>query len=279
MPGSRPSSASIQARRDRVLDLVLDRRHVPIPTLAALFEVSSMTMRRDLGVLEAQGFLLRRSGHAVAPPQLHVQTSAGFRRRAAVSIKEDVARTALPLFSGVQSMLVDDSTSVLPLLSSLAAQVDEPLTVVTNYLDVVRLAAGTDTLRVHLLGGDYLPDLDATFGGVCVEAVARWHVDVFAFSVPAIENGRCFHPLPDSVAVKSAMMRAADRRVLLLDHTKMPRTAPHLLCDVSSVDAVVIDSAVDDRQLDMLRATGVTVLVAPGERGHDAAVSSVTGPD
>jgi DeoR/GlpR family transcriptional regulator of sugar metabolism len=274
MPGSRASSASIEARRERVLDLVLDRQHVPIPTLAGIFGVSSMTMRRDLCVLESQGFLLRRSGQAVAPPQLQVQTSAGFRRRAAVSTKEAVARTALPLFSGVQSMLVDDSTSVLPLLASLAVEAHEPLTVVTNYLDVVGLAAGTDTMQVHLLGGDYVPGLDATFGSACVEAVARWHVDVFAFSVPAVDDGRCYHPLPSSVAVKTAMMRAADRRVLLLDHTKMPRTAPHLLCDLSAVDDVVIDSAVDERQLDMLRATGVTVLVAPEGRSADAAVSS-----
>jgi len=276
MPGSRSSSASIQARRDRILDLVLDRQNLPIPTLAALFNVSSMTMRRDLSILESQGFLLRRSGHAVAPPQLQVQTSAGFRRRAAVSIKEAVARTALPLFVGAQSMLVDDSTSVLPLLSSLAATEPEPLTVVTNYLDVVRLASAGNTMRVHLLGGDYVPDLDATFGTACVEAVARWHVDVFVFSVPAIENGRCFHPLPDSVAVKKAMMCAADRRVLLLDHTKMPRTASHLLCDVSAVDVVVVDSAVDEQQLAMLRATGVTVLVAAADRSEDAVVSTRT---
>lgn len=265
MPGSRTSSASIQARRDRILDHVLDQQQVPIPTLAALFGVSSMTIRRDLSVLESQGFLLRRVGHAVAPPQLHVQTSAGFRRRAAVCVKEAVARTALPLFSGVESMLVDDSTSVLPLISLLAAPAHEPLTIVTNYLDVVRLTADTTTLRAHLLGGDYVPGLNATFGSACLEAVARWHVDVFAFSVPAIENGRCYHPLPDSVAVKRAMMHAADRRVLLLDHTKMPRTAPHLLCDVSAVDAVVVDSAVPERQLAMLRATGVPVLVAPGD--------------
>jgi DeoR/GlpR family transcriptional regulator of sugar metabolism len=262
MPGTRASSASIQARRDRVLNLVLDRQRIPIPTLAALFDVSSMTMRRDLHVLQSEGFLLCRSGHAVAPPQLHVQTSAGFRRRAAVSVKEAVARTAVPLLSGAQSVLVDDSTSVLPLISQLAGQAQEPLTVVTNYLDVVHLAGGP--LRVHLLGGDYVPDLDATFGSACVEAIGRWHVDVFAFSVPAIDAGRCYHPLPDSVAVKRAMMAAADRRVLLADRTKMPRTAPHLLCELSDVDAVVVDSGVDDEQLAMLHATGVTVLVTPG---------------
>jgi DeoR/GlpR family transcriptional regulator of sugar metabolism len=72
------------------------------------------------------------------------------------------------------------------------------------------------------------------------------------------------------------MLCAADRRVLLLDHTKMPRTAPHLLCDVSAVDVVVVDSAVAEQQLAMLRATGVTVLVADGGRSEDAVVSTRT---
>lgn len=262
MPGSRPTSASIQARRDHVLDVVLDRQQVPIETLATLFDVSSMTMRRDIAALETKGFVLRRSGNAVAPPQLHVQTSAAFRRRAAVSSKEAVARTAAPLLSGAESVLVDDSTSVLPLISLLAEQAQEPLTVVTNYLDVMRLTGGRSRLRAHLLGGDYVPDLDATFGNACVEAVGRWRVDVFAFSVPAVHTGICYHPLPNSVAVKKAMMAAADRSVLLLDHTKMPKTAPHLLCELSDVDAVVVDSEVDADQLAMLRASGATVLIA-----------------
>jgi DeoR/GlpR family transcriptional regulator of sugar metabolism len=57
----------------------------------------------------------------------------------------------------------------------------------------------------------------------------------------------------------------------------MPRTASHLLCDVSAVDVVVVDSAVDEQQLAMLRATGVTVLVADAGRSEDAAVSTRTG--
>jgi DeoR/GlpR family transcriptional regulator of sugar metabolism len=263
MPGSRASEASIRQRRDHILGLVLDRQQVPIPVLAATFGVSSMTMRRDLVALQSQGLLLRRSGQAVAPPELHVQTSASFRRRAAVSVKEAVARAAVPLFAGARTLMVDDSTSVLPLLSLLAAQAPEPLTVVTNYLDVVRLADAEDQVEVHLLGGDYVPVLDATFGSACVEAVGRWHVDVFAFSMPAVDDGRCSHPLPSSVAVKEAMMSAADRRILLLDHTKLGRTAPHVLCAISDVDAVVVDSDITGHHLGMLRATGASVLVAP----------------
>lgn len=258
--GVRSSEASVQARRDAILELVLERGEVAIPELAERFGTSGMTAHRDLDALSTAGFLTKRRGRAVAPSDLHVQTSAAFRRRTAVEVKRRLAEAALPLLGEPATLLVDDSTSVLPLVRLLGAQTEGPVRVVTNYVEVAREAGVHPALRIHLLGGDYNADLDATFGEDCVEAVGQWHADVAVLSVPAVRSGRCYHSLSASAALKRAMLKAADRKVLLLDHTKMPRTAPHQLCAVGDFDVVVVDDLADRDELEWFRDTGVDVV-------------------
>jgi len=253
----------VQARRDAILELVLERREVTITELAGSFGISAMTAHRDLDALSASGFLTKRRGVAVAPSDLHVQTSAAFRRRAAVQLKQAVARAAVPLLGEPRTVLVDDSTSVLPLVRLLGEGAIEPVRLVTNYVEVARVAGGYSGLSTHLLGGDYVADLDATFGEDCVAALGRWHADVAVISVPAVRAGQCYHSLSASAALKRAILKAADRRVLLLDHTKLHRTAPHLLGGVGEFDVVVVDELADPEELDGIRAVGVDVVTVP----------------
>jgi DeoR/GlpR family transcriptional regulator of sugar metabolism len=153
-----------------------------------------MTVHRDLDTLHGEGFLTKDRGRAVAPSAVRVKTSALFRLRAARQVKDSIARKAVARLAGVRTVLMDDSTSVLPVLPLLAATITEPVTVVTNSLLVLRAAADLPSLQPHLLGGSYDRDLQATFGTACTDSIARWRADVAMVSVPALRDGHCFPP-------------------------------------------------------------------------------------
>lgn len=259
----RTSNALVHARREAVLELVLDQGEMTISELAERFGISEMTVHRDLDTLHSEGFLTKDRGRAVAPSAVRVETSALFRLRAARQVKDSIARKAVARLAGVRTVLVDDSTSVLPVLPLLAATVTEPVTVVTNSLLVIRAAAGLPGLQPHLLGGTYDHDLEATFGTACTDSIARWRADVAVVSVPALRGGQCFHMLPASAAVKRAMFAASTDRLLLIDHTKVGRTATHLLCEVDEFSWVVLDDGVDPAEISTVRSRGVTVDVVP----------------
>ena len=260
--GGRSSDASVRARRQKLLELVLERGDVAVRDLAAELGVSAMTAHRDVDALAREQLLLKDRGRAAAPSTLLVQTSAAFRLRAAQDVKTAVAAAALPVLAGAGTVLVDDSTSGLPLLELLGRS-GARAAVVTNYLRAAQVAAAAGDLAVHVLGGHYVPELDAVFGPATTEGVARWRADVAVLSNPAVSHGRLHHILPDSAAVKRAMMAAAATTVVLLDSTKLGRSAPHVVCGYADVDVVVVDEHAPAEEVDALRAAGVRVVLAP----------------
>jgi DeoR/GlpR family transcriptional regulator of sugar metabolism len=65
------------------------------------------------------------------------------------------------------------------------------------------------------------------------------------------------------MAGKRAMMTSAERRILLVDHTKFGRVALHKLAPLQDFDLVVVDSGIDATVLDELRKCAVPVEVVP----------------
>jgi DeoR/GlpR family transcriptional regulator of sugar metabolism len=247
-------------RRDQVRRIVVEDGFARIDELARRLGVSAMTVHRDLDTLAAEGWLTKIRGGATANPSALAE--AGVRERAAAMQREKraiAARAARHLGPG-QTVFVDDSTTALALLPHFAAAA--PLTVVTNFLPVVTDLGDAPGVDVVLLGGTYHRLQEACFGLQTTDAIEQLRADVLFMSTTAVTGGSCYHRSEMTVMVKRAFLACAARKVLLVDHAKFGRPAPHLLCPVDAFDAVVTDSGLDEEDLADLRQRGVTVEVA-----------------
>ena len=256
------------ARREQIRRAVLAEGYARVEDLARDFDVSLMTVHRDLDQLEADGWLTKIRGGATANPSALVD--AGVRERGAAMPGEKLAITtvAAELLVPGQSLFLDDSTTALGLVPWIAAR--PPMTVATNFLPAVTALGDTTGVEVHLLGGEYHPRQEACFGLQTVEAINRLHADLFLMSTTAISDGRCLHRSEATVMVRKACMRNATRSVLLVDHAKFGRPAPHVLCDVADFDVVIVDDGIDPEDLAELRERVREVQVAPVSPGEAA---------
>ncbi|WP_010315749.1 DeoR/GlpR family DNA-binding transcription regulator [Saccharopolyspora spinosa] len=132
---------------------------VRIEGLAAKHGVSGMTVHRDLGVLEQQGWLRKVRGGATSTPTALLESSVRARIGDAADEKARLAKHAVRLVSPGQVIALDYSTSALGVAERLAPL--GPLTVVTNFLSVINLLSGEPGLHLIGLGGDYQPSYDA----------------------------------------------------------------------------------------------------------------------
>jgi len=242
-------------RQEQIAEYVIQHGQVSAKKLAEMFNVSLMTIHRDLDELERQGILRKLRGYATTQPSSVFESNVRYRLTTAQAEKEAIARRAVELIEPGQVVMLDDSTSALHLARLLPQLV--PLTVITNFLAIIKELAPVKGLRLIALGGEYTPSHDSFNGIVCTSAIESLRADIFFGSVSAIADGIAFHQEQEIVVVKQAMMRSSKTKVLLADHNKFHRTALHKLAPLEAFDLVILDSGVDPDIPAELRKEGI----------------------
>ena len=248
------------ARRELVRRRVLDAGFARVDDLVREFDVSLMTMHRDLDALEAEGWISKIRGGATANPSALVDAGVPERATSMGAEKTAMCDLAARLLSHGQTIFMDDSTTVLGLVPYVLA--NSPMTVATNFLPAVRAFGEATAVDLHLLGGSYHPRHESCQGLQTVDAIDAMHADLFFMSTTAVLDGRCLHRSEATVMTRRAFMRNAARSILLVDHAKFGRPAPHMLCDVREFDTVITDDGIDDSDLETLRSQCADVQVA-----------------
>ena len=73
------------------------------------------------------------------------------------------------------------------------------------------------------------------------------------------------HTIPET-AVKRKMLKAAERVVVLADHTKLGKTALSRLAGLDSADLLITDEGADEKMLKALRSGGIEVIIAETQK-------------
>ncbi|MCK8431628.1 DeoR/GlpR transcriptional regulator [Streptomyces sp. D2-8] len=257
------------ARQAAMAEQVLADGSATAADLAERFGVSLMTIHRDLDELERQGIVRKFRGGVTAQPSGVFESNVQYRLKSMRAEKAAVAEHALRMVEPGMAILLDDSTSTLEIARRLRTAEVTPLTVVTNFLEAINLLSDQRGIHLMALGGDYDP-LHSSFLGVsCVEAVEQLRVDVCFASTSAVHGGYAYHQEQHIVSVKRAMLDAAARNVLLVDHTKLGRVALHRVVPLSRFDTLLVDDGASPEALRDLDEHKVRYEVCGTKGGHD----------
>lgn len=250
-------------RRDEIAAFVSERGEARIDELVAHFAVSRMTIHRHVEELARLGVLRKLHGAVSAQPSGVYESLYGFRETRAAAAKQALAKATMAEITPGQVVMLDDSTTVGAMAPLLPAV--KPLTVVTNSLGLAAQLAGAEEVTLISLGGEYHPTYNAFIGHLCESALAALRVNVSICSASAVSGTSALIQDPQVVRVKQAMLRAAARRVLLLDATKFGKVALHLFADLTAFDAVYADAALPPDTARRLRDAGVHLTLVETE--------------
>lgn len=256
------SRVSRQAMRQRAIaDTVMKEGTVRIEQLAERFEISIMTVHRDLDELESQGLLRKARGVATALPTSLIESSDMFRAAQELGNKRSLAAAALEFIEPGQAIVLDDSTTINALVPLLATR--SPLTVITNFMRNMQELAHMRSITLVGIGGVYHNWSSSFLGRSTGIAISELRADTFFMSTAAITDDICFHQSQESVDAKRAMFEIAARRVLVVDHTKFEKRALHRVEELAAFDDVIVDAGTSSDEVDRLRGRGINVIVAP----------------
>ncbi len=243
-------------RQEWIAEYVIREGSVSASRLASIFGVSMMTIYRDLDELEERRIVRRERGGATAQPSSLFESDVRYRVLRHSAEKEALCGRAFEEIEPGQAVMLDDSTTLLPLVGRLPSLA--PLTVITNFRKAVDELIGKKGIQIVCLGGEYLPTHDAYVGVVCEAAISAVRPDVLFMSMSAASRGVAFHQEPEIVRNKKAMLAVARRKILLLDHSKFGKSALHRLAPLSEFDLVLVDDGTPQDALLDLEDHGVS---------------------
>ncbi|MGC5615999.1 DeoR/GlpR family DNA-binding transcription regulator [Georgenia sp. Z1491] len=252
-----------EERQQAAARLVLTRGRVSVAELADEFDVTSETVRRDLGALERMRLVRRVHGGAVPAASLSAIESGLDERDVTRSReKERIALAAQRFLPDAGGTVVIDAGSTTGRFVNLVAQGAR----FVAFTHAVPIAAGLALLPevdLHLLPGRVRRTTQAAVGSPTTEALERVRVDVAFVGTNGIsaEHGLST-PDPEEAAVKAALVRAARIVVVLADSSKFARDATVSFADLADVDVVVTDSADPPVPRAVLDDLGVELVVA-----------------
>ncbi|KQS64010.1 DeoR/GlpR family DNA-binding transcription regulator [Modestobacter sp. Leaf380] len=252
-----------EERQQAIAGLVAQRGRLAVTAVAERFGVTTETVRRDLAVLERAGMLRRVHGGAVPTGALTVvEPGLGERRGTRTEHKRRIASAALTLVPDVDgSLVLDGGSSTAALAEILPA--DRRLLVVTNSVPISHRLTVAPGVSLHVLGGRVRGITQTAVGESTVAALADLRVDVVFLGANGVSAGHGFStPDETEAASKRAMVRAAQRVVVLADSSKLGREHLVRFASVDDVDVLVTDDEADPDVVAEIESHGIEVLTA-----------------
>lgn len=244
-------------RRTEIERLSLARA-VTVKDLSSRFEVSEMTIRRDLLHLEDSGVLKRVHGGArgtVGRP--------AFEKRFEENKEEKlrIAEATAAMIGDGESVFLDVGSTVHSVAQALLGH--KNLFVATNSIHAASVMAESPTARVLMLGGFVLAGEHSTIGVSALQSIEELFLDTLVLGVGGIrlDRGLVYYFL-EEVQVRRSMMRSARRIIVAADHTKFGIDRVMSMAPLSAVTTLVTNRTPDQEYLEFLEASGVELVVA-----------------
>jgi DeoR/GlpR family transcriptional regulator of sugar metabolism len=149
--------------------------------------------------------------------------------------------------------------------------------IITNSLPVANHFSASNKLEVVVTGGVIYPRLGVLVGPLAVAAFAQVRADLAIMSCGGLTPAGVSNSHGLLIEIQRAMMHAARRVVLCVDHTKFGRQSISHLCALNALNTVITDQAPPPEMRSALSKAGVELIVASAE-GSKVALSGRRKP-
>ena len=256
-------------RRRLVEERVLADGEVDFGTLAAAFDVSEMTIRRDVESLETRGVVRRVTGGAMALTGKSTEPSFATRAAAAAVEKVHIAEAVVALLAPRETVILDSGSTALAVARAIRGR-ELALTVVTPSLLVALELSEEPETTVLVVGGLVRPGELSIVGSEAEEAFGRYNCDVFVMGLAGVHATRGLSEYHrEEGQVKRAAMLCADRTIVAADRSKLGRTRLMTIGRLDMVHTLVTDAPDDDPTVVAAREAGVATVCVTRTVGEE----------
>ncbi len=230
-------------RQNEILDILKKENFVTVTDLANRLYSSLPTVRRDLNVLEAEGYIKRCHGGAMIL-EGEENTPIYFRRERNAKEKIMMCRVAAELINDRDVIFVDASSTVFHISDFLEEK--KEITVVTNsHLAAQRFLE--KNMATYCTGGRLLKESFVYAGYAAETAASLYNADIMFFSAASLsDEGMISDWSDDERSMRAVMNKSTKTSVFMCDSSKIGKVSAFKLFGLDYVDYFVTDSPVSE---------------------------------
>lgn len=255
-------------RQTRLAQMLIASGGATVDDLVESFDVSAMTLYRDLAELESRRVISRVRGEIRVLASSFAETPVSFRMTDEVAVKELIGKQIAQEIEKAGSVFIDDSTTSAMAVKHLVTSSTK--TFITNSVTIANSLVETCEFReLVTVGGNLNPTLNASFGPLAEASIDQFSPDIAVLGAAAIHKDQVFHPIVEAASFKRKLIAHTPEVILAVSAMKFSRRAMYKMADIADVSAIVTDSRIDTTLLAHLRElTRVVVVAYPGKENN-----------
>ncbi|HLV37057.1 MAG TPA: DeoR/GlpR family DNA-binding transcription regulator [Spirillospora sp.] len=244
-----------------IVNRVRENGRATVLELSQHFDVSDITIRRDLKELAEKGLVRREHGGAVYPVDMPEEPPVIQRMFQNRANKERIARAAAALIKDDETVFLGSGSTVTYVARHLTAR--QNLTVITNAVNIAHELASAEGITVVVLGGMLRASELSMVGHITEQALQEVRMDKVIIGVKALStrSGITNDYLPE-VMTDRKILEMGSELIVVTDYTKIGKVSSAYVAPANRITTLVTDRQAEPQILDELRAMGIHVIIA-----------------
>ncbi|WP_186374821.1 DeoR/GlpR family DNA-binding transcription regulator [Yersinia similis] len=231
-----------EQRRDFIYRYVHEQNVASFMDLAELMNVSHMTVRRDIQILEAEGKVVAINGGVKLNNMLKLELAYGEKASLNHKLKQNIGALAAMLIEPGQTLYLDAGTTLFEVAKAVAASNCFNLTVVTNDFTICGYLMDMPHISLYHTGGLVDRRNRSCLGNSAANFLNTINIDVAFLSSSSwdIERGMST-PSEGKAMVKASVMRVSRRNILVSDSSKFGKYGMFPICKLQALTDIISD--------------------------------------
>ncbi|MDV7185829.1 DeoR/GlpR family DNA-binding transcription regulator [Lutibacter sp. TH_r2] len=254
-------SINIAERHKLILNKLEKDGFVTVSNLSLEFNVSSVTIRKDLKLLEELNLLFRSHGKAIPINPYTKERTVNEKVKLNKEEKSKIAQKAAELIEPHDSIILASGTSIIEMANQIKPITG--LTVITASLNAGLIISQLNNVDVIQLGGVIRKSSSSIIGPLGEKMLSEFTCSKLFLGVDGIDLEFGLTTTSSMEASLNQMMiKSAQKIIILADSSKFGRKGFGRICNLNEVDQIITDSGIDKTFKERLIELGIDVIIA-----------------
>lgn len=252
---------TVAERHEIILNELKENGKVNVQHLSNDLEVSEVTIRKDLRILEEKGLLFRTHGGATQTNPYTSDRPVSEKAKIRAGEKNVIAKEAVKLIGNNDSIILASGTTILAVARQIKS--DHRLNVITSALNVSLELSHHENVEILQLGGQLRPSSTSVVGPYAEQFLSGITCGILFLGADGIDLD---HGLTTSNLMEASLnqkfIEVAQYTVLVADHTKFGKRGFSRICGLDQIQHIITDDGISSDTVNKLKDMGIQVTIA-----------------